>query len=866
MRRPGGTRGTKLKPPKKPGLDISFEDMWLRLAHAISQIQNHNISKLSYEEHYRYAYNLVLHHQGDMLYRGVKKQIQAHLDRLCREKIIPAFPPGGAASVSAGIILPESLLRQSHATSASSPQSRADSDSAAPSTSAKGKAKAVENDDPTSSAAALATMSATQAGDRADAVARVQAGERLMTAIRDTWLDHRSCTSKISEVLKYFDRAYVELHKVPSINRLGLEIFRDSVIRSAKYPIQIYLYSTLLTHIQIEREGSAISRSLVKSNVDMLADLTQHKPGAPPDEDPSVYSIDFEPAFLQTSAAFYSAEADRWLDAGDAPKYLAHVARRLNEEADRVSVYLKPETAKPLQQLLETHFLARHLATIIDMPGSGLVSMLDQHRTDDLCRMYTLFHRVADGPHKLRLGLKSYIAAKGKLINDAVASQTAAAPSTDAPVESSTAKLAKSKERESDASTPQAATAIRWVEEVLEFKYKFDAVLEGAFANDTGCETAINEAFESFINTNKRAPEFISLFIDENLKKGLKGKSEAEVDEVLRKTICVFRFLHEKDTFERYYKQHLAKRLLQGRSVSDDAERGMMAKLKVESGHGYVVKLQGMLNDMKTSEELMEELGRVVKRSDRGMPMGLGVSVLTSTNWPISAQAPSCVMPEEMMETRRRFEEFYASRHNGRVLTWHANLGSADVKVAFRARSHEINVSTFALVVLLLFGDVEEGVALSYGDISKRTMISDSDLERTLQSLSCGKYRILLKNPKSRDVNNTDTFTFNSSFTCPLARFKIQQIAARVETPQQRQATSARIDEERTVLIEASIVRIMKNRKQSTHNDLIQQTVAQLSSRFHPQIPHIKRRIESLIDREYLERSPTDRNTYIYLA
>ena len=34
--------------------------------------------------------------------------------------------------------------------------------------------------------------------------------------------------------------------------------------------------------------------------------------------------------------------------------------------------------------------------------------------------------------------------------------------------------------------------------------------------------------------------------------------------------------------FERYYKQHLAKRLLLGRSVSDDAERNMIAKLKVE--------------------------------------------------------------------------------------------------------------------------------------------------------------------------------------------------------------------------------------------------------------------------------------------
>jgi len=43
----------------------------------------------------------------------------------------------------------------------------------------------------------------------------------------------------------------------------------------------------------------------------------------------------------------------------------------------------------------------------------------------------------------------------------------------------------------------------------------------------------------------------------------------------------VFRFLEDRDVFERYYKQHLAKRLLSHRSVSDDAERAMIAKLKV---------------------------------------------------------------------------------------------------------------------------------------------------------------------------------------------------------------------------------------------------------------------------------------------
>ena len=36
-----------------------------------------------------------------------------------------------------------------------------------------------------------------------------------------------------------------------------------------------------------------------------------------------------------------------------------------------------------------------------------------------------------------------------------------------------------------------------------------------------------------------------------------------------------------QDVFERYYKQHLARRLLLNKSVSDDFEKSMISKLKV---------------------------------------------------------------------------------------------------------------------------------------------------------------------------------------------------------------------------------------------------------------------------------------------
>ena len=62
------------------------------LAKGIREIHNHNVAKLSFEENYRYAYNLVLYRNGDMLYTGVVELITENLKKLAKEQILPAFP------------------------------------------------------------------------------------------------------------------------------------------------------------------------------------------------------------------------------------------------------------------------------------------------------------------------------------------------------------------------------------------------------------------------------------------------------------------------------------------------------------------------------------------------------------------------------------------------------------------------------------------------------------------------------------------------------------------------------------------------------------------------------------------------------
>ena len=135
-----------------------------------------------------------------------------------------------------------------------------------------------------------------------------------------------------------------------------------------------------------------------------------------------------------------------------------------------------------------------------------------------------------------------------------------------------------------------------------------------------------------------------------------------------------------------------------------------------------------------------------------------------------------------MQDDLSTFTRYYKSKHQGRTLDWDHALGTATLKARFKGGNKELSVSLYQAVILLLFNEEEE---LVYTDIKEQTRlgmlvavficirpkllcpIDDAELQRTLQSLACGKKRVLKKNPVGKDVNVTDTFRFNTDFTDP---------------------------------------------------------------------------------------------------
>ena len=478
-----------------------------------------------------------------------------------------------------------------------------------------------------------------------------------------------------------------------------------------------------------------------------------------------------------------------------------------------------------IEKELSGEIIDRSLVNRSHLLQKVLNMMLDQNRLHDLSLLYKLLTLIKGGCQDLCIHFNEYIKLIGKTI---------------------VTDLEKDKSM---------------VQELLDFKDKMDAIVNTCFANNEKIMLTLKEAFEVVINLRQnKLSELMAKFVHEKLGVGNNDSTKNEMECILDKFIVLFRFIHGKYVFEAFYKECLAERLLVGGSAFVNAEKGMFNKLKHECGPVFTYNLEGMIKDMDHSNDTMLAFKQHLYNTHNGnIYLNLNVNIFPMGYLP-NNRVMEIILPENMIHSQQFFNKFYLDNHSKRKLQWQPTLDYCVLTATFPRGTKELQVSLFQALVLLLFNDSD---VLSLSHISSKTNIEDSELRRTLQSLSSSKTPFLLKTTTSKDINNNDKFTYNKDFTNQLFRITISQTQMK-ETCKEKHQTEEQIFRDRQYQIDAAIVRIMKMKKVLSHNLLISELNNQLKFTVKPS--DFKQRIESLIDLDYIVRDKDSPKIYNYVA
>ncbi|KAI9314722.1 Cullin family-domain-containing protein [Dichotomocladium elegans] len=624
--------------------------------------------------------------------------------------------------------------------------------------------------------------------------------------------------TQLSENLVLLRSVFIELDRqylirktgYSSLIELGQRLFRNIVMGSDL--LRNTAISEILKIIEDERNDIPVNEGLLRNLIGMLSKL-------------DLYAEYFEPALVEDTRVYYEAEANKNIGKMPISEYLIFADKRLKQESvERIEKYLEKSSRHPLAQVVNAQFVRTRLNFIIT---HGFDDLVDRDEKESLRILYG-FLLENDGLVLLRKAFADYIKKRGKeLIQD---------PKRDQGM----------------------------ILSLLAYKAKLDDIISHCFADSDEFHHVEKESFESFINSRRNRPaELLAKYIDIKLRASTKKSDDEDFEGVIDRVLPIFRYLQDRDTFEAFYKRHLCRRLLLGRSISNDAEKLVLSKLKDECGAGFTKNLEAMFKDIEVSADMQTQFAE----SDyypKDSTISFRVTVLAQGIWPTYALL-EVNLPFHMMECQSAYEAFYASKKKGHRLTWQNFLASCIVKAYFPNGSKEIQISLLQTVVLLLFNEKD---TYSYAEIAARTNMDQKELKRVLASLACGQHQLLLKERGTQsgsaeytEITSSDTFTYNSNFTSSNVRIKIN-VAQQDQVGDERKATERKVLVDRQHQLEAAIVRIMKSKKKIGHSDLMKELFLQI--KFPLEASDIKKRIESLIDRDYLSRDEDDGNTYIY--
>ncbi|KAJ7057195.1 Cullin [Mycena amicta] len=670
--------------------------------------------------------------------------------------------------------------------------------------------------------------------------------EALLRYYAAEWDRYTTGANYLNRLFTYLNRYWVKRERdegkkgVYQVYTLALSQWHHHLFK----PLQSPITTAILRLVAAQRDGATIDQALVKKVVDSFVSLGLDS-SDPNKECLDVYKEQFEAPFLAATEAYYTAEAEAFLNAGgtegsgNIPEYLKKAEIRLREEEERVVRYLHTKTRKELVGKCESVLLRAHAPRMWE----AFQALLDFDADEDLQRMYSLLARIPEGLEPLRRKFEAHVKAAG----------LGAVSALVGPDGKATGAAADEKSGELD---PKA-----YVDALLAVHEKNAATVARSFKGEAGFAAALDKACREFVNRNaatgssaSRSPELLAKHADMLLRKSNKSTGDDDLESSLNRVMILFKYLEDKDVFQTFYTTKLSKRLIHAVSASDEAEASMISKLKEACGFEYTNKLQRMFTDMSLSKDLTDSFKeRMAQTHEDGNDIAFSIMVLGTNFWPLAPPTHDFLLPPELLPTFERFTRYYQTKHSGRKLTWLHNYSKNDLRTNYTNQKYILMTSAYQAAVLLQYNRND---TLSLQELQAATKISDEILGQVLGLLT--KAKVLVNEEKEQ-------YDLNPGFKSKKIRVNLN-MPIKAEVKAEASEVLKAVDEDRKYVIQATIVRIMKARKTMKNQALIQEVISQISQRFAPKIPDIKKAIETLLEKEYIERVDGSKDTFAYVA
>ncbi|MCJ1346644.1 hypothetical protein MMC31_004862 [Peltigera leucophlebia] len=653
--------------------------------------------------------------------------------------------------------------------------------------------------------------------------------EALLAYYIREWDRYTTAAKYINHLFRYLNRHWVKREidegkkDIYDVYTLHLVQWREELFSK----VNVNVMAAVLTMVEKQRNGETIEQAQIKSVVDSFVSLgLDESDSTKPTLD--VYRYHFEKPFLEATTTYYENESAQFVAENSVVEYMKKAETRLEEEKARVGLYLHPDIMTPLMKACLGVLVTGHSSLLRD----EFQVLLDNDRQEDLARMYRLLARIVDGLEPLRTKFEAHVRKSGLAAVEKVA-------------------------LEGDNLEPKT-----YVDALLDIHTQYQNLVNDAFAGESEFVRSLDNACKEFVNRNKvcktgstRSPELLAKYSDALLKKSGKNAEEADLEAALTQIMTVFKYIEDKDVFQKFYSRMLAKRLVHSSSASEDAETSMISKLKEACGFEYTNKLQRMFQDIQISKDLNTTYNdwqaKAFDEDEIKKAVDSSYHVLGTGFWPLTPPATQFLPPQEIVKTYQRFQTFYFDKHSGRKLTWLWNLCKGEMRANYIKSAkipYTFMVSTYQMAILLLFNDAD---VVTYEDAYKATALSADWLDPSLGVFV--KAKVLNVSPENAKPEPGTTYTLNYGFKSKRVKVNLN-IAVKSEQKQEVEDTHKTIEEDRKLLMQSAIVRIMKSRKKMKHVVLVQETISQIKSRFMPKISDIKKSIDQLIEKEYLER------------